>query len=61
MEKFLLPQTEEGWKKLMGSIAFLYRLDSFVCDDLPASREGWDELCAYLQRQFPPVDEVRNV
>lgn len=59
--RFEFPKTEDGWKQLIKEIASLYGLNAFIYEDLPASRRGWEELWEYIERAFPPCDEIREV
>lgn len=59
--RFEFLKTEDGWKQLIKVIASLYGLDAFIYEDLPASRRGWEELRDYIERAFPPCDEIREV
>ena len=46
--RFEFPKTEDGWKQLIEGIASLYGLDAFFCED-------------FIERAFPPCDEIREV
>lgn len=59
--RFEFPKTEDGWKQLIEGIASLYGLDAFIYEDLPASRRGREELRDYIERAFPPCDDIREV
>ncbi len=46
--RFEFLKTEDGWKQLIKVIASLYGLDAFIYED-------------FIERAFPPCDEIREV
>lgn len=49
---FLFPTTEEGWKQLIESYAYMMGLDDYLIGDIPPTKEGWEELYDYLWREY---------